>query len=553
MRILVKSINGITTPLEVDGRDLVGKLRSKIRDGRQSDVRLVCAGRDLEDQYPLSYYSIHEESVVYAIEQCHDSMRIFVKPPSSETISLKVKDSDLTEAVRFSVCDAIGIPHTWEGRLVYRGMQLENGRTLSDYDIQNDSTLSLVACLVLSNKIQVTVRPRRKAGGKDISVEADPSMIVAELKMKIYSQEGTPAIQQQLTVSGKRLEDHRTLSDCKIESGFILMLEACRLIQVTVSLLTGERFVFYVEPFCAIKAIKDSIQQMYSVPLELQKLVYRGQILRGISTLADYGIGDGSTINLVRRIESVVSIFAEQDIGKISALEEQPSTTTESIKSTIKEKAGIPPEHQLSVMRGNIELENGHTLDYYNMTVGEEYTLSLVVQFQRPFAAGETVHPFSCSTSSRDIRHSRDHPVTEEWGRSLTAVQQEAQKSFTSEHDLIRSTVVPRTHNQPALPEYSAMRSSSLHRILDGMRVSVKYRNQHTSAQVKSSDSIEDLKSIIFQKLSVPPNRQKLFLGDKLLKDGHKLHDYDIQENNVILLEGNCWPKVTICLIFWHR
>ena len=170
--------------------------------------------------------------------------------------------------------NAAGIPPDQQ-RLIFAGKQLEDGRTLADYNIQKESTLHLV--LRLRGGMQIFVKTLT---GKTITLEVESSDTIDNVKSKIQDKEG-----EQCCVGSSLLQVMcNPLASCS----FMPPLPV--------------PFHFSMSRLFGDQGLTASCITSAGIPPDQQRLIFAGKQLEDGRTLADYNIQKESTLHLVLRL-----------------------------------------------------------------------------------------------------------------------------------------------------------------------------------------------------------------------------------------------------------
>ena len=498
--------------------------------------QLSFRGQQLENQVTLSECGIQDG--------CELGLRVVVpitvKTLTGQAFPLEVATNESVPEVKNNISKLTKISPECQ-RLICAGKLINDNSSLDNYEIESGADLYVIRRLHFYN-----LRIKSSKGNKCIKLKVESSTSVRKVKKMIEALEGTPYQLQQLSLDGVCLEDRRRMGYYHrlISSKYRLVLRRQPQYQVLLRTLSGKTVGLGVRGGDRVEDVKSAVHEKEGIPPEQQRLLLGGRPLRDGERLTDCGLCSGSTVDITL---SLLGGFPGQPLINVETawgeifdilLIDGHRETINTIKAKIARKTGIPQNQQQLSFNGRLLIDE---LNLYDYNIHVQNTLELVWLVKKGMGL---------------IVKMKSLAVT---------IETEAFDTIESVKVKLNEKVVISQHQQlvfngrimedgKTLSDYNVRHGDTLQ--LDwlraaGMGIYIKALSQSKVIPlvVGVSDTIENVKKKIHDKVGLPRDQQQLSFNDNLLKD-NRLYHYNINHEDTLLLIPRV-EGIEVSIRFW--
>jgi uncharacterized ubiquitin-like protein YukD len=221
-------------------------------------------------------------------------MRIEIHTYNGGHFDLDVKESETIKEVKQKIRSKVNYPISQQSLFYDRDNKTlkDDDKTLSYYKIKDGASLQL---WIAVEKWKITVK---LMDDLVVNLQINPKYTTEDIKFAIESKTLISTKIQRLFLNGKELEGVQDIADTGIQDGSILVCRAKMEIFVNIS---GRKIIVGTKSDDSIKEVKLQIRVMEVLRFHKQKLIFNGNELEDDKKLCDYGIVDGSFIDMIEK------------------------------------------------------------------------------------------------------------------------------------------------------------------------------------------------------------------------------------------------------------
>lgn len=282
--------------------------------------------------------------------------------------------------------------------------------------------------------------------------------------------------------------------------------------------------VLKAKPNGTVSNLKALLREKEGISENHQELFFAGNQLKDDQRLVDYGIQQGSTLNLILQNLAGMKIYVKiPSDQRTIAIEVRTSDTIRNIKSIIQAKEGIPSDRYTLIYHGKVLEDDGILA---SLSISNESTLHLVfnpkdvLPIYVRVGTGEILKlEVKLLFSIRDVKEiagSMIGVLMNDWDLMYAGKKLEDCKTLAS-YDIKEGTILGMF---PALLQIFV-------RTWSGKTITLDVEQRYT---------IKDVKDKLFQKLSIPGHHQSIVFAGKRLEDDRDLASYGVQMHSTLIM-----------------
>ena len=233
-------------------------------------------------------------------EKTKNMINIFVENKIGKTIFLASESNTIIRDIKYQIKEKfildLNICFSLNQLILhFNDTILENNKTLSYYNIKNESTI------ILKINMNIFIEFSNE---NLIILKVQPEETIEDIKIKIKNQEDIPIDQQKdLYFCYKKIEnDKLTLLQLEIQNYSILKFYEIKEI-INVQMINGKIIKIPIpNSFIPVQVLKSFIENQEGISSDTQRLIYQGKVLYDYNPIFEYDIHGGDTIYLTLKL-----------------------------------------------------------------------------------------------------------------------------------------------------------------------------------------------------------------------------------------------------------